>query len=370
MQCLHITTLRSVNRIACASEADTKVYMYPTMSYSMHLRMVPSSNQIQNVTMAESLRYVIPVGDCEKARLQSQYLYKRSAMGWSDAVPKSLDLSCISDVLDVAAGTCAWTLDLSSMTEVAQRLQHTVTNHPSLPIFLSACDINTRFFHDKTTLDQAGITTFQQDVVKPFPADMQGRFDLVHVSLLVSCLTKEGWGTALSKIHNVMKLGGFFLIEETDPVLYHYDAVPPEDASVQDLEDIMGGTGWIAQGNRMYTGCAIENGVVTNLTHLLPSLLTEAGFEVIDTKRSLAPWGKCCRQVEGMAQYEQFTLENMRGIFRHTGGVLMSKGKLLATNGTVIREQEDLEVALKQVEEGMQEEGAVSPVRYCVAVKK
>lgn len=49
-----------------------------------------------------------------------------------------------------------------------------------------------------------GIQTFQQDVTKPFPEAMYGTFDLVHLSLVVLALTKEGWEKALENCRNLL----------------------------------------------------------------------------------------------------------------------------------------------------------------------
>ena len=103
-------------------------------------------------------------------------------------------------------------------------------------------------------------------------------------------------------------------------------------------------------------------------------MLGRAGFEVIDTKRPLAPWGKCCRVCRGaggedLTQYEQFTIENMHGIFRHTGTHLLSLGKLEGPGGEKINTGDGLEAALQQVEGGMKEGEAASLLIYCVAVK-
>ena len=113
-----------------------------------------------------------------------------------------VDVSRLSNVLDVAAGTCAWTFDLASLPGVSERLAEGVENR----VRLYACDIDTRFFPEKSLTDRLGITTFQQDATEPFPEDLRGKFDLVHVSFLFMCLTKEGWQKTLRHFYDVLSM--------------------------------------------------------------------------------------------------------------------------------------------------------------------
>ena len=137
-------------------------------------------------------------------RLGSQYLLKKSLVGWKGAVPSSVEVSNVSEVLDVAAGTCPWTLDLASMPEVRCRLDIPQNNPTTSPVHLFACDIDTRFFPGKEVTDPLGITTFQHDVNKPFPEEYHAKFDLVHISLLFLCLTEDGWKNALLNCRQVL----------------------------------------------------------------------------------------------------------------------------------------------------------------------
>ena len=116
----------------------------------------------------------------------------RSGFGWTTAVPESIDLTRVSSVLDIAAGTCVWLLDLAALPEVQTNVE------------LVACDIDPRLFPSEAVLAQAGITTFQQDVTKPFDSRWLGHFDLVHISLLNPVLTREGWKKALDNVYRLL----------------------------------------------------------------------------------------------------------------------------------------------------------------------
>ncbi|KAI0749963.1 hypothetical protein C8Q80DRAFT_1164789 [Daedaleopsis nitida] len=86
-----------------------------------------------------------------------------------------------------------------------------------------------------------------------------GVFDLVHVNLLFLCLTEAGRDRALNNIRQVMKLGGFILIEEGDPVLYSCVEAPPERTE-EDFARQMANAGWLGLTNRLYTGRSLECG--------------------------------------------------------------------------------------------------------------
>ena len=129
---------------------------------------------------------------------------KKAFYGWDKAVTDVVDISRLEHVLDIAAGTCIWTLDFASIPEVKARLRVQDDAKDVSPIHLYACDIETKFFPEKQVTDEAGITTFQQDITKSFAEDMLGRFDLVHASFLCVCLTKDGWRKALENCYKLL----------------------------------------------------------------------------------------------------------------------------------------------------------------------
>ena len=86
-------------------------------------------------------------------------------------------------------------------------------------------------------LAEAGITTFEQDVTKPFDSKWLGHFDLIHLSLLNWILTEAGWKKTFENVHRLLSAypwsrlplvalialllpepGGQFVIVETDPI--------------------------------------------------------------------------------------------------------------------------------------------------------
>ncbi|KAL7277649.1 hypothetical protein ACG7TL_008576 [Trametes sanguinea] len=319
--------------------------------------------------------YVIPAADPEKERLRTQYAFKKMLFGWNEPIPHSVDITNVNNILDVAAGTLAWTLDIASMSHVRRRLAkpNDDSGHNVDGIHLFACDIETRFFPDKDIIGQLGITAFQHDATQPFPADLHDKFDLVHVSFLFLCLTQEGWKSALRNCYEVLKPGGTLLIDEADPVMYSEMAsAPAEDAVGHDLDKCLSAPGWLSNANRIYTAFALENGFFVDMTFRLSNLLREAGFEVVDTKRVVAPSGRACHTLRPDRTehgFEEFSVENITFIFEHLAAALFAKGKLCNNEGTAVTSLEEMKSMVAGVKEGLRQEGGFSFGRYCVARK-
>lgn len=202
-------------------------------------------------------------------------------------MPDTVDLNQVRYVLDIAAGTCAWTLDFANTPSVRSRLgrngvQAKDTDKEDPSIHLYACDIDIKFFPEKELLDDVGVETFQQDVTKPFRQDLYGKFDLVHISMLTLCLTPSGWSEALENCYRLLRKsfldgcrhhlcssslktgpGGKFVIDEADAVLYTQSMPPPsEDAPGHNVEACMSGDAWVHKANRIYTAWALHKGFV------------------------------------------------------------------------------------------------------------
>ncbi|KAI9059897.1 hypothetical protein FKP32DRAFT_1595915 [Trametes sanguinea] len=317
--------------------------------------------------------YVIPADTPEKERLGKQYAFKRALAQWNSPIPPSMDVSTVSKVLDIGAGTCVWTFDFANLPEVKSRLNIPGKASPkgTTPVHLYACDIETKFFPDRTLLDEFGVTTFQQDITAPFPPKFHGQFDLVHLSFLFLCLTEEGWKKALRNINQVLKPGGAIFMDEVDPILYpNIASIPPEDAPGHDLNAQLTRPDWLGKGNRMYTSHAIESGFVTDLTYRLPGMLHAAGFKVKESHRIYGLMGKHAADRPDLADFVEFSIENFVFVFRHLAQSLLAKGNLRLPDGTAVKTETELEDMLSEVEQGARREGAALVDTFFIAVKE
>lgn len=122
----------------------------------------------------------------------------------------------------------AWTLDVAQIPTVNHRLRkknlhsqnniqqpfgqcETSSNQSSgrdFEIDLYACDVSDRQFPPQSTLDEFGITVFEHDVSQPFSKRLHGKFDLIHMRLLVFALSEKDWGRALRNLK--VLLSGYF----------------------------------------------------------------------------------------------------------------------------------------------------------------
>jgi len=125
----------------------------------------------------------------EVSRLNRQYIFHKNLFDYPQLIPPEIDITHVSRVIDVGAGTGAWALDFVSLPDVCDR---------DLQVF--ACDISTAKFPRSGEPEVRKITFFQQDVTKPFPDELLGTFDLINLSCLSYALTAQGWKVALRNI--------------------------------------------------------------------------------------------------------------------------------------------------------------------------
>ncbi|KAJ7189214.1 S-adenosyl-L-methionine-dependent methyltransferase [Mycena filopes] len=296
--------------------------------------------------MTDSL-YLIPAVSPEKDRLTKQYAMKKSIYGWTSAVPDTIDLSRVHRVIDVGAGTCIWTFDLADTLKARGSTKTTQ---------LHACDIKAGFLPTAEVAAAAGITTFTQDVTKPFKEEYYGTFDLVHASLLFMCLTEEGWAKALVNFKKLLRAGGVIILEEVDPILLTEEQEQLRSPADDVVSKYLTGTTWMHKANCLYTGYALKNHFLVGMPHRLPTMLHAAGLTLSEQADGSAPIGAAC---------------NMNFIFRYTARALAQRGMLEVPWGSTVvggagEGEEVIEGVLEEIRTGMVEEGAVVRGAYFV----
>ncbi|KAJ7077647.1 hypothetical protein B0H15DRAFT_805107 [Mycena belliarum] len=314
---------------------------------------------------APATLYAIPATVPEKDRLTNQYMMKKRVYGWTAPVPAAIDPAQVHTILDIAAGTCAWSLDVVRAPQISAR---------RAVVSIYTCDINLDILPPASVTDAEGIKTFAQDVTQPFAAEHHGKFDLVHMSFLTLCLTSEGWRAALENIHALLAPGGQVMLDELDPLFFKGQYSAPAAGSSYDLDKHMGGTSWIDKANCIYTAFALQKNFVIGLTFLLGPMLAQAGFTVEATEVAPAPFGKLCGTLPGLhgdsiAPYEALSADNLAFVLREFATRMFKDGTLEAPRGTRITGEEALEALLKEVDEGTRTEGVVSVGAYFVARK-
>ncbi|KAJ7473136.1 hypothetical protein B0H11DRAFT_2037390 [Mycena galericulata] len=318
-------------------------------------------------TVPNASRYAIPAVSPEKERLAQQYAMKKSTYGWTSPVPDTINLSIIHTVLDIAAGTCVWSLDLATSPQIRDRND----------VQIYACDIDTKFFPPTVVTDEHGIKTFEQDVTKPFPAEYHGSFDLVHISFLVLCLTEEGWNIALANVHRLLKPGGLVMIDELDPVMFkdEYHSRPAYTGEQgYDLRECMMGTTWLHKLNCLYTSFSLQNSFIVGLSFRLGDMLQQAGFTIEKRLVGTGAVGKMCRVLKGadggsLAEYEETSVDGTMFLLTKLGAIMRQKGTAEVPLGNRITTEEEIASVLREIQQGLQSEGAIIPGACFVALK-
>jgi SAM-dependent methyltransferase len=131
-----------------------------------------------------------------------QYQVLKSGFGHDEIIELPLNVSEHKklNILDIGTGTGSWILDVARIPEISTWTSSRAANH----LKLFACDISDAKFPPELLTDPLGIHFFVQDVTQPFPQEMYGTFDLIHVSLLCFALTRQGWKSALKNIHDLL----------------------------------------------------------------------------------------------------------------------------------------------------------------------
>ncbi|VDC01092.1 unnamed protein product [Peniophora sp. CBMAI 1063] len=296
-----------------------------------------------------NVNYILDSGPAEIKRLSEQHFFIKALFDNPDLLPAAVDRSKIRRVLDAAAGTTAWALDLSDQS-FASKYE------------IYASDITLSKFPPGEVLQRARIRTFQQDLTEPFAEDMKNTFDLVHMSALVFALTEEGWKRMLRNVYDVLAPGGYLVMADSDLLLYTADEPPPQDGIPHDVEARRSGPSTIHSINNIMAGLALERGFVIGLSYRLTEMLSEAGFTVLSRQRALVPNGALLElqpSVRGnsLAHFRKPAAENGFTTLDTVTSVLLNKGELEAPRGVAIRDEDGrskfMDDAKRAMNEGM-----------------
>ncbi|KAK1706448.1 uncharacterized protein BDZ83DRAFT_724726 [Colletotrichum acutatum] len=72
------------------------------------------------------------------------------------------------------------------------------------------------------------ISILQHNALKPFPEEMHGSFDMVHIRLIGSGMRKEDWRTVAANAFTLLRSGGYIHWEEAGDT--SWKCVPPSHA--------------------------------------------------------------------------------------------------------------------------------------------
>ncbi|KAI0141908.1 hypothetical protein GGR57DRAFT_395921 [Xylariaceae sp. FL1272] len=155
--------------------------------------------------------------------------------------------------------------------------------HPTVSpdAVLEGYDISSAQFPPKDVLP-ANITLGERDVKKPFPEDMQGQYDVVHLRMLVAAMDPDDWEGAVNNVIQLIKPGGYLQWEECDFVTAKWISSTTEPERPEDSGERL------IRVMKASLGKKLENGWNT-----LPGLMQKAGLrpvanDIVTTEKSLA----------------------------------------------------------------------------------
>ncbi|KAH9057430.1 S-adenosyl-L-methionine-dependent methyltransferase [Lactarius vividus] len=294
--------------------------------------------------------YVLDDNDSESevSRLNTQYLYLKTIFDYPKIVPPVVNVAHVRKVIDVATGTGAWALDFVSQPEVCGR---------GVQVF--ACDISVAKFPQAESdladkLDVDKITFFQHDVTKPFPDDMLGTFDLVHMAFMCWALTVQGWKLALQNLRDLLRPGGHLILRDADPLLFTHENPPPPEGQEPNVIAYTQGKSTLATINRIFSGWAIRQGLLVGLSYHFQKMFQDASFQVLSSTRALAPHGGYCMSHRGLngtslSEYTAFSLQNFSQVTNVLTSAMMEAGGLEFGDGTRIADEHGRQVLMKEL---------------------
>ncbi|KAE9388896.1 hypothetical protein BT96DRAFT_980893 [Gymnopus androsaceus JB14] len=316
--------------------------------------------------------YALPQDYKEQGRLSQQYTWMKALCGSQSPVPDRFSLDGSPKIIDIAAGTCSWILDVANVVKNKPHVDGT-QDIGEQRAHLFACDIDMSKCPPRSVMEDLRIKLFSQDVTKPFPAEMEGTFDLVHMTLLVFALTTDGWKAALENCRKLLKPGGLLMLTEVDPIIYSsHKPPPPSEAPEHDPVNAMAGPTWRHKHNSIYTGAALRNGFIVGLTHRLPKMLQAASFSVLEFDRITVPVGKLCHEYRGfrgdsLAEFENISLENTDIMLDGLSRGMLKKNILEAPLGNLISTEEEMKQVLGEIYVGTRDEGSLGIMGVFVA---
>ncbi|TFY58090.1 hypothetical protein EVG20_g8287 [Dentipellis fragilis] len=212
-------------------------------------------------------------------------------------------------------------------------------------------------------------------MTKPFPAEMLGKFDLIHMSLLVYALTEQGWKKALDNCRDLLKPGGLLFMTESDAIFFTDEAPAPDaDASGHDFEANMSGPTWRHKANSVYTGGSLRNKFIPDLSFRLPSMLESSSFTVLSKKRGKGTFGKLCTIYKGLDgssldDEAELSLANFDQVIDILVGIYFKNGTLEAPKGVKISSAEESKQLVEEIKCGVREAGAYIVIADILARK-
>lgn len=314
----------------------------------------------------------------EVSRLNMQYKHLKAVLGYDDILelPFSISEACNAvNILDVATGTGVWILDVARIPEIQSRLP--ATGVPN-PVNLYACDISAEKFPEKSKVDSLDVNFFLQDITRPFPQNMWGKFDLVHMALLSWALTEDGWNAAFRNIYHILKPGGHLLIMDYDVGI----PAPVEQSLQNPCDDIRNVEAYFTSipsllnlVNAITISTMARYGLLIKLSRRFPDMLRLASLTPVSSKIAKVYYGSAAAGQTGLngkslEQYIESAMENVALSLDAVSRWAFSRGHLEIPRGNKITTEEHRIEVLTKLLADIEEEGSYQGLSEWLAQKQ
>lgn len=199
--------------------------------------MAAAKDEAPDFRMADSHGYILSRGHhLATARLNLQHFLWQRILKFTIHPQILKQLPAEPVIADIAAGTALWSLDVAHEIPKAQ---------------LQAYDV------DLTQAPAPGwlpsnVQVSEWDIFKDPPADMIGRFDVVHIRLLVLVLSGLDPNPVFQRFRSLLKPGGWLQWEDLDTTRMHVkraspDVVSPSLDAIIDMSHSGGRHDWLVK---------------------------------------------------------------------------------------------------------------------------
>jgi len=163
-----------------------------------------------DMNLAAGQGYMLDRSHVASCRLNLQHYLWKTAIGYH--VHPSVPISSATAVADVAAGTGMWLIDLAQ-------------SYPNIQF--DGFDNNTAQAPDPSNIPK-NCTMKHWNFFEDLPQEMEGRYDFVHIRLLVLAIEEDKLPSIIQKLQKMLKPNGYLQWDELDLVHMRVKKISPD----------------------------------------------------------------------------------------------------------------------------------------------
>ncbi|KAE8354505.1 S-adenosyl-L-methionine-dependent methyltransferase [Aspergillus coremiiformis] len=199
--------------------------------------------------------YLLNRSPKESARLNAQHDFLVNLIGGRPIHP-AIPTEDITDVADIATGTGIWLMSLAAALNAS----------PTNRLYLHGFDISaTQYPFSKDISPSHELHLSVHDMRHRFLPEHRGRYDLIHLRLLVGALKEEDYARSMRNIYELLKPGGYLQWDDCDTTAFSTAESSPDP--------------FIRRMQETVASAAVNLGLCPTAPLLIEKLATMVGFE-------------------------------------------------------------------------------------------